>query len=133
MWRLSFESSCKVVTKDSRISENQHIASQLLLSFVIILQSCYKGSGEQATTECAINVPLNLPKSVDTLTKRFSLSCVLAHDLNRPPGDAKTHGRQRQTLDIEIAHHVPHCISGMPNKMSRTGQSDVIKMDVRRI
>ncbi len=35
-------SSCKLVTKDHSMPENQHIAC--LLSFVIILQTCYKRS-----------------------------------------------------------------------------------------
>jgi hypothetical protein len=44
--RLSFVSSCKLVTKEHRIPENQHIllhiASSHATIFVIILQTCYK-------------------------------------------------------------------------------------------
>ncbi len=40
--RISFVSSCKLVTKEHRIPENQHISSSRATLFCIILQTCYK-------------------------------------------------------------------------------------------
>jgi hypothetical protein len=51
--RLSFVSSCKLVTKEHRMPETQHIASSHATLFCIILQTCYKRASHPETQHIA--------------------------------------------------------------------------------
>jgi hypothetical protein len=50
-------------------------------------------------------VVLDLPEPVDGLTERLALAGVRVHGLDAPPRDAQRHARQRQALNLQVAHH----------------------------
>ena len=43
---------------------------------------------------------------VERFAERASLACIVDHDLDRTLRDAHAHRRERQSFDLEIAHHV---------------------------
>jgi hypothetical protein len=51
------------------------------------------------------DVVLDLPEPVDGLTERLALAGVCVHGLDAPPRDAQRHARQRQALNLQVAHH----------------------------
>ena len=48
---------------------------------------------------------LDLSEVSQRLPEGLSVRGVAVHDLDRTSGDAEAHGRERQALELEVAHH----------------------------
>jgi hypothetical protein len=107
--RISFVSSCKLVTKEHRIPENQHISSSRATLFCIILQTCYKRashprkpthdlhiSSSHATLFCII---------LQTCYKRASHPRKPTHDLHIASSHATLFCIILQTCYKRASHH----------------------------
>eukprot|EP00754_Rhynchopus_humris_P010369 Rhum_TRINITY_DN14147_c4_g1::Rhum_TRINITY_DN14147_c4_g1_i1::g.71671::m.71671 len=70
-----------------------------------------QGLGGLRLREALRHVLLDLPEVADRLAERPALLRVVEHDLDAALGDADGHGRKRQPLQLQVAHHAQHAAS----------------------